>query len=77
MVRSKWVATFYRAPSPQAPSFVEVGDHVEVGQTLGILEMMKMMNELQADVAGVVREILVENGATVQYGEPLFHIEPV
>ena len=77
VVRSRWVATFYRSPSPQAPVFVEVGDRVAVGQTLGILEMMKMMNELQADVDGIVREILVENGATVQYGEPLFYIEPV
>ena len=57
--------------------FVEVGDTVEAGQTLCILEMMKMMNELTADVAGVVREILVENGETVQYGQPLFAIEPV
>ena len=77
MVRSKWVATFYRSPSPQSPSFVEVGDTVEAGQTLCILEMMKMMNELTADVAGVVREILVENGETVQYGQPLFAIEPI
>ena len=76
LVRSKWVATFYRAPSPQAPSFVEVGDTVEAGQTLCILEMMKMMNELTADVAGIVRQILVENGETVQYGQPLFAIEP-
>ncbi len=76
VVRSKWVATFYRAPSPQAPSFVEVGDEVEAGQTLCILEMMKMMNELTADVAGIVRQILVENGDTVQYGQPLFAIEP-
>ena len=77
LVKSKWVATFYRSPSPQAPSFVEIGDTVEAGQTLCILEMMKMMNELTADVAGVVREILVENGETVQYGQPLFAIEPV
>ncbi len=76
LVKSKWVATFYRSPSPQSPSFVEVGDEVEAGQTLCILEMMKMMNELTADVAGVVREILVENGETVQYGQPLFAIEP-
>jgi oxaloacetate decarboxylase alpha subunit len=77
LVRSKWVATFYRAPSPQAPSFVEVGDAVAAGQTLCILEMMKMMNELTADVTGVVREILVEDGETVQYGQPLFALEPV
>jgi oxaloacetate decarboxylase alpha subunit len=76
LVKSKWVATFYRSPSPQSPAFVEVGDEVEAGQTLCILEMMKMMNELTADVAGVVREILVENGETVQYGQPLFAIEP-
>lgn len=75
LVKSKWVATFYRSPSPQAPAFVEVGDVVEQGATLCILEMMKMMNELTADVAGVVREILVENGETVQYGQPLFAIE--
>jgi acetyl-CoA carboxylase biotin carboxyl carrier protein len=76
VMRSKWVATFYRAPSPQAANFVEVGDSVTAGQTLCILEMMKMMNELTAEVAGVVREILVENGETVQYGQPLFSIEP-
>jgi oxaloacetate decarboxylase alpha subunit len=76
VVHSKWVATFFRAPSPQAANFVEVGAAVEAGQTLCILEMMKMMNELTAEVAGIVREILVENGETVQYGQPLFFIEP-
>ncbi|MFA4965532.1 MAG: acetyl-CoA carboxylase biotin carboxyl carrier protein [Thermoleophilia bacterium] len=77
VVRSKWVATFYRSPSPQSPAFIELGDRVEAGQTLCILEMMKMMNELTADIAGVVREILVEDGETVEYGQPLFAIEPV
>ena len=76
VVRSRWVATFYRAPSPQSPTFVEVGDTVKAGQTLCILEMMKMMNELTADIDGVVRDILVENGQTVEYGQPLFAIEP-
>lgn len=77
IVRSKWVATFYRSPSPQSPMFVEVGDTVQAGQTLCILEMMKMMNELTADIDGIVREILVENGQTVEYGQPLFAIELV
>jgi oxaloacetate decarboxylase alpha subunit len=77
MVRSKWVATFYRSPSPQSPMFVEVGDTVQAGQTLCILEMMKMMNELTADIDGIIREILVENGQTVEYGQPLFAIEVV
>jgi len=76
VVRSKWVATFYRAPAPGAPPFVNVGDRVAAGQTLCILEMMKMMNELTTDIDGVVHEILVDDGATVQYGEPLFAIEP-
>jgi oxaloacetate decarboxylase alpha subunit len=76
VVRSRWVATFYRSPSPQTPAFVEIGDQVEAGQTLCILEMMKMMNELTADVTGTVREILADNGDTVQYGQALFHIEP-
>jgi acetyl-CoA carboxylase biotin carboxyl carrier protein len=76
VVRSKWVATFYRSPAPGAPLFVNVGDRVAAGQTLCILEMMKMMNELVADIDGIVREILVEDGATVQYGQPLFTLEP-
>ncbi len=76
VVRSKWVATFYSSPAPGAPTFVNVGDRVAAGQTLCILEMMKMMNELVADIDGIVREILVDDGATVQYGQPLFAIEP-
>jgi oxaloacetate decarboxylase alpha subunit len=77
VVRSKWVATFYSAPAPGAAPFVQVGDRVSAGTTLCILEMMKMMNELTVDVDGIVREVLVENGDTVQYGQALFHIEPV
>jgi acetyl-CoA carboxylase biotin carboxyl carrier protein len=75
VVESPMVGTFYRAPAPEAPPFVEVGDSVRPGQTLCILEAMKLMNELQAEVSGVVRGILVENAAPVEYGQPLFEIE--
>jgi acetyl-CoA carboxylase biotin carboxyl carrier protein len=74
-VESPMVGTFYRAPAPEAPPFVEVGDTVRVGQTLCILEAMKLMNELQSEVSGTVRKILAENGAPVEYGQPLFEIE--
>jgi len=75
VVESPMVGTFYRAPAPEAPSFVEVGDTVRVGQTLCILEAMKLMNELQSEVSGTVRKILAENGGPVEYGQPLFEIE--
>ncbi|MDT8436044.1 MAG: acetyl-CoA carboxylase biotin carboxyl carrier protein [Gemmatimonadota bacterium] len=75
-VVSPMVGTFYRAPAPDAPSYVEVGDRVTKGQTLCILEAMKLMNELESEVAGVVREILVENAEPVEYGQALFRIEP-
>ena len=75
VVESPMVGTFYRAPAPEAPPFVEVGDTVRVGQTLCILEAMKLMNELQSEVSGTVRKILAENGAPVEYGQPLFEIE--
>jgi oxaloacetate decarboxylase alpha subunit len=75
-VRSPMVATFYRSPSPSAPPFVEVGDTVAVGQTLCILEAMKLMNELSAEVDGVIHEIVVDNGQPVEYGQVLFTIEP-
>ncbi|MDX1745448.1 MAG: acetyl-CoA carboxylase biotin carboxyl carrier protein [Halobacteriales archaeon] len=74
-VESPMVGTFYRAPSPEAPPFVEVGDTVRPGQTLCILEAMKLMNELQSEVSGTVRKILVENGEPVEYGQALFQIE--
>ncbi len=75
-VLSPMVGTFYRAPAVDADPFVSVGDRVEAGQTLCILEAMKLMNELQSDVAGVVREIAVDNAEPVEYGALLFRIEP-
>jgi acetyl-CoA carboxylase biotin carboxyl carrier protein len=74
-VKSPMVGTFYRAPSPEAPPFIQIGDRVRVGQTLCILEAMKLMNELQSEVSGMVRNIHVENGAPVEYGQTLFSIE--
>lgn len=75
IVRAPMVGTFYRAPSPEAKPFVEVGQHVSVGDVLCIIEAMKIMNEIEADKAGVVKAILVENGEPVEYGQPLFVIE--
>ena len=74
-LKSPMVGTFYRAPSPGAPSFVEVGQSVSKGQTLCIIEAMKLLNEIESDVAGTVKAILVENGQPVEYGQPLFLIE--
>ncbi len=76
-VTSPLVGTFYRAPAPDAPPFVEVGSRVEKGQVLCIVEAMKIMNEIESDVSGIIRKILVENGQPVEYGEPLFLIEVV
>jgi acetyl-CoA carboxylase biotin carboxyl carrier protein len=76
-VTSPMVGTFYRAPAPEAPPYVEVGSHVTKGQTLCILEAMKLMNELESEVDGVVREVLVANADPVEYGQILFMIEPV
>lgn len=74
-VRSPMVGTFYRTPSPDAKAFVEVGQHVNVGDTLCIVEAMKMMNQIEADKAGVVKAVLVENGQPVEFDEPLVVIE--
>lgn len=74
-VESPMVGTFYRAAAPDAPSYVEVGDHVQKGQTLCILEAMKLMNELEAEIGGTIREICVGNGDPVEYGQALFRIE--
>jgi len=76
MVESPMVGTFYRSPSPTSPVFVEEGDRVEIGQTLCILEAMKLFNELKSDHAGVVRRILVKNADPVEYGQPLFELAP-
>jgi acetyl-CoA carboxylase biotin carboxyl carrier protein len=70
------VGTFYRAPAPDADPYVDVEDHVKVGQTLCILEAMKLMNELEAEVSGVIKEITVENAEPVEYGQVLFRILP-
>jgi len=74
-VKSPMVGTFYRAASPGAKSFVEVGDQVTEGQTLCIIEAMKILNEIEADKAGTVRKILVDNGQAVEYGQPLFIVD--
>ncbi|MCS6875851.1 MAG: acetyl-CoA carboxylase biotin carboxyl carrier protein [Aquificaceae bacterium] len=75
VIKSPLVGTFYRSPSPGAPPFVEVGDIVSPGQVLCIVEALKVMNEIESDVAGKVVKILVENGETVEYGQPLFLID--
>lgn len=74
VVKSPMVGTFYRAPSPGAKPFVEVGQTVNAGDTLCIIEAMKLLNEIEADQGGVIKAILVENGQPVEYGEPLFII---
>lgn len=73
-VASPMVGTFYRAPAPDAPPYVEVGQHVSKGQTLCILEAMKLMNELQSEVDGVIRDIPVQNAEPVEYGQVLFRV---
>ena len=73
--KSPMVGTFYRAPGPNASAFVEVGQQVKAGDTLCIIEAMKLMNEIEAEKSGTVKEILVENGTPVEFGEPLFIIE--
>ena len=75
LMRSPMVCSFYRSSSPEAKPFVEVGQHVNVGDTLSIVEAIKMMNQLESDKAGVIKAILVENGQAVEFDEPLFIIE--
>jgi acetyl-CoA carboxylase biotin carboxyl carrier protein len=74
IIKSPMVGTFYRSSSPGSPPFVEVGKEVKEGETLCIIEAMKLLNEIDTDKAGVVKQILVENGQPVEYGQPLFVI---
>ena len=76
-VTSPIVGTFFRAPSPEADPFVETGSKVKKGQVLCIVEAMKLMNEIESEIDGVLIKILVDNGQPVEYGEPLFLIEPI
>jgi len=76
LIKSPIVGTFYAGPSPDAGPFVRLGDFVEAGQTVCIIEAMKLMNEIEADVSGEVARVLVENGQPVEYGEPLFALRP-
>jgi acetyl-CoA carboxylase biotin carboxyl carrier protein len=76
LVKSPIVGTFYESPSPGSEPFLKVGAHVEVGQTLCIVEAMKLMNEIESDEAGEIVRIFVENGQPVEYGQPLFGIRP-
>lgn len=74
VARSPMVGTFYRAPNPESPNFVSIGDTVKVGQTLCIIEAMKLLNEIESEKAGVIKEILCENGQGVEFDQPLFII---
>lgn len=75
ILKSPLVGTFYRAPSPESPPYVEVGEEVRKGQILCIIEAMKIMNEIESEVDGKIVEIMVKNGEPVEYGQPLFKIE--
>ena len=76
VIKSPMVGTFYRTPAPDAPPFVEVGQDVEIGQVVCIIEAMKLMNEIKSEVAGRVAEVLLQNGDPVEFGQPLFSVEP-
>ena len=76
LVKSPIVGTFYASPSPGAEAFVQIGNHVDAGQTLCIVEAMKLMNEIESEVSGEVLRIFAENGQPVEYGQPLFGIRP-
>jgi acetyl-CoA carboxylase biotin carboxyl carrier protein len=77
LIRSPMVGTFYRAPAPEKPPYVQVGDIVQKGQVVCIIEAMKLFNEIQSEVSGKIVRILVENAQPVEYDQPLFEVEPI
>jgi acetyl-CoA carboxylase biotin carboxyl carrier protein len=75
-IKSPMVGTFYRSPAPDEPAFASIGDRIRVGQTVCIIEAMKLMNEIEAEVVGQVMEVLAENGQPIEFGQPLMYINP-
>jgi acetyl-CoA carboxylase biotin carboxyl carrier protein len=75
-IKSPMVGTFYRSPAPDEPAFASTGDRIRVGQTVCIIEAMKLMNEIESEVVGQVMEVLVENGQPIEFGQPLMYINP-
>ncbi len=75
-IKSPMVGTFYRSPAPDEPAFASIGDRIRIGQTVCIIEAMKLMNEIEAESAGQVMEVLVENGQPIEFGQPLMYINP-
>ena len=76
IIESPMVGTFYRSPSPDSPPFIEVGQHIKPGDTLCIIEAMKMMNQIEADKAGIIEKIFIEDGEPVEFNQPLVSIKP-
>jgi acetyl-CoA carboxylase biotin carboxyl carrier protein len=75
-IKSPMIGTFYRSPNPEEPSFVNVGDHVKAGDKVGIIEAMKLFNEIESEITGTIVKVLVENASPIEYDQPLFLVEP-
>ncbi len=75
-IKSPMIGTFYRAPSPESDDYVQVGDHVNADSVVCIVEAMKVMNEIKAEISGVITEIVAENASAVEFGQPLFRVRP-